>query len=108
MEPRAHDTRRQIHKALKRQPSIQHIEGERNLISKKIVVIAIAVLLSFYVLGCAYAQPTPINDAEQGMLENEASLRPFHTPEFWLGPFLGLAGCFSALGAFYLSKRKHL
>jgi hypothetical protein len=91
-------------KKLKRQQSEEYTEGERNLILRKIVVIAIVVLLSFYVLDCVYAQPSPL---QQGtMLQNEGG-RFFHTPELWLGPILGLAGCFAALGVFYVSKRKH-
>ncbi len=31
----------------------------------------------------------------------------FVIPEFWMGPALGLIGCFAALGAFRLSKRRH-
>lgn len=29
-------------------------------------------------------------------------------PEYWLGPIVGLTGCFAALGVFRLAKRKHL
>lgn len=32
----------------------------------------------------------------------------FVVPEFWLGPVLGLTGCFAAFGTYYVSKRRRI